>query len=61
MKTRVNLNLPALWTTAAFAAAIALASYAQTRRWWVAASLTWILHGIVSGDFRRGPGGQRPE
>lgn len=61
MKTQVNLNLQALWTTAAFAAAVALASYAQTRRWWVAAALTWILHCLVSGDFRRSPGGQRPE
>ena len=59
---QVTFNLRALWTTAIFAATVALASYAQTRRWWMAAPLAWLLHAIVSGDFRRsGPGGQGPD
>ena len=62
MKNQVTFNLRALWTTAIFAATVALASYAQTRRWWMAAPLAWLLHGIVGGDLRRGGlGGQRPD
>ena len=61
MKNEVSFNLRALWITAVFAATVALASYAQTRRWPIALPLAWLLHGIVSGDFRRnGPGGPRP-
>jgi hypothetical protein len=62
MKNQVTFNFRALWTTAIFAATVALASYAETRRWWMAAPLGWLLHGIATGDFWRcAPASERPD
>jgi hypothetical protein len=62
MQNQVTFNFRALWTTALFAATVALAGYAETRRWWMAAPLVWLLHAFVGADFwRSGRAGERPD
>jgi hypothetical protein len=61
MPNRVTFNPKALFATVAFVTALGLASYAETRRWAIAAPMAWILHTLVSGHFRTKSAGARPD
>ncbi len=61
MPNRVTFNPQALFATVAFVTALGLAGYAETRRWTVAAPITWILHSFISGHFRTKSLASRPD
>jgi hypothetical protein len=61
MSNRVTFNPKALLATVGFVTVLGLASYAETRRWAVAAPLAWILHTFISGHFRAKSDEARPD